>query len=105
LARTLLADSGAGTATSPFDLLLNESDCLACGAYSLSHVRLGGAYSGLFPLYTLRIQITALNFDDDVEVVGVSHMLSGLHGTAAFRFLNRFTYGNFGNSNQFGLER
>jgi hypothetical protein len=25
-------------------------------------------------------------------------------GIACFRFLNRFTYGNFGDPNQFGLE-
>jgi hypothetical protein len=28
----------------------------------------------------------------------------GFGGIACFRFLNRFTYGNFGDPNQFGLE-
>jgi hypothetical protein len=28
----------------------------------------------------------------------------GFEGIAGFRFLNRFTYGNFGNPAEFGLE-
>jgi hypothetical protein len=36
--------------------------------------------------------------------VGVQTPPTGFDGIACFRFLNRFTYGNFGSSTQFGLE-
>jgi hypothetical protein len=37
--------------------------------------------------------------------VAVPVVPEGFQGTAGFRFLNRFDYGNFGNPAQFGLER
>jgi hypothetical protein len=39
----LLADTGAGSSTSAFDLILEESDCLLCGGQPQPSVRLGGA--------------------------------------------------------------
>ena len=42
----LLADTGAGTMASSFDLILEESDCLLCGGLPQMLVRLGGAYAG-----------------------------------------------------------
>ena len=65
---------------------------------------LGGAYVGLYPVYLLRVQIPEIGFDLPVHVVGVPAAPQGFHGIASFRFLNRFTYGNFGNPAEFGLE-
>jgi hypothetical protein len=39
-----------------------------------------------------------------MRAVGVPNAPKGLDGIAGFRFLNRFTYGNFGNALEFGLE-
>jgi hypothetical protein len=102
--RDLVADSGAGSLLSPFELILTEADCLSGGGYLLSTVRLGGAYTGTFPLYSVRVQIPQLPFDERIATVGVPSTMSGFDGLAGFRFLNRFTYGNFGDPNQFGLE-
>ena len=40
----------------------------------------------------------------NLRVVGVPSVPPGFDGIACFPFLNRFTYGNFGDSGQFGLE-
>jgi hypothetical protein len=45
-----------------------------------------------------------LVFDAPLRVVGVPANPQGFEGIAGFRFLNRFTYGNFGNPAEFGLE-
>lgn len=102
--RDLVADSGAGSMHSPFELILNEYDCLASGGNLITTVQLGGAYTGSFPLYGVRVQLPQLGFVQIIQVVGVPSALSGFDGLAGFRFLNRFTYGNFGDPNQFGLE-
>jgi hypothetical protein len=104
ITRTLLADTGGGSNQSAFELILNESDCLSCGGVKFGIVQLRGAFTGLLPVYTLRVQIPLLRFNKNTDVVGVPCVSTGLDGIAAFRFLNRFTYGNFGNSNQFALE-
>jgi hypothetical protein len=44
-----------------------------------------------------------LDLSATVHAVGVPTAPPGLDGIACFRFLNRFTYGNFGNPNEFGL--
>jgi hypothetical protein len=103
LVRHLLADTGAGTALSGFELLLAESDCLRAGGNPVQSVSLGGAYSGTYPVYSVRARIPAIGFDQDVSVVGVTSVPRGLDGLACFRFLNRFTYGNFGDSGRFAL--
>lgn len=96
--------TGAGAQGCGFELLLDEQDCLQCSA-SVSHpVRLGGAYQGLFPTYTVRVQIPVLGFSDDIRAVGIRGRPAGVDGIAGFHFLNRFTYGNFGGRSHFGLE-
>jgi hypothetical protein len=50
------------------------------------------------------VEIPLLGFNDDVLAVGIAKPPIALDGLAAFRFLNRFTYGNFGNRGEFGLE-
>jgi hypothetical protein len=102
--RHLLADTGAGTASAPFELVLDEQDCLATGGIPSQAVFLAGAYSGAYPVYLIRVQIPDLGFDRHLYVVGVPRVPSGLDGIACFRFLNRFHYGNVGDAGQFGLE-
>jgi hypothetical protein len=100
----LLADTGAGAQNISIDLVLEEHDCLLCGVVLFPPIRLGGAYAGSFPVYELRVQIPALGFGRAVRAVGVSSTPAGFDGIACFRFLNRSTYGNFGDPSQFGLE-
>ncbi len=102
--RTLLPDTGAGAWRSRFELLLQDSDCRLCGGTPLGTVTLGRAYKGPHPLYRLQIQIPGLGFDQGIWVVGITAPPAGFDGNACFRFLNRFTYGNFGDPTKFGLE-
>jgi len=104
--RTLLADTGAGSRNAPFELVLSERDCRQFRVWRAGRVNLGGAYAGLFSIYIVRIEIPALAFGGHVTAVAVPAMQlpPGFDGIAAFRFVNRFAYGNFGNSNQFCLE-
>jgi hypothetical protein len=104
LLRTLLADAGAGSLRMAVDLILLEADCLLCVANPSLPVRLGGAYPGSFPTYLLPVRIPALGFGQDIRAVAVRSAPAGFDGIACFRFLNRFTYGNFGDPGQFGLE-
>lgn len=104
LSRNLLADTGAGSSPGRFQLILEEDDCLLCGGLAYPSVALGGAYIGSFPLYDLPVRIPALGFHSTVRAVGVPSVPSGFHGIACFGFLNRFTYGNFADPGQFGLE-
>jgi hypothetical protein len=104
LTRTLLADTGAGSRTSSFQLILEEDDCLLCGGWPDQIVTLGGAYVGSFPTYVVYVQIPALSFYRNLLVVGVPSVPPGFDGIACFSFVNRFTYGNFGDPGQFGLE-
>src|SRR5256885_12970260 len=71
LVRTLLADTGAGTAQSGFELLLDEQDCLLCGGIPLQGVVLGGAYVGPYPAYLVQVRIPMLGFDRPVPAVGI----------------------------------
>ena len=102
--RHLLADTGAGSATGAFELILEENDCLLCGGNPTLMVQLGGAHSGSFPVYGIRVRVPQIGFDDELQVVGVPSLPSGIDGIAGFRFLRRFTFGNFGNPDQFGLD-
>jgi hypothetical protein len=104
VARRLLADTGAGSTQMACELLLEDQDCLSCGGPPVGSIRLGQAFRGPFPLYTIRIQIPELGFDAKVPAAGIIDVPRGFHGLAAFRFLNRFTCGNFGDPGQFGLE-
>jgi hypothetical protein len=100
----MLADSGAGSETAPFELVLDNNDCLACAGHPMGTIQLGGAYTGPFPLYELRVFILNLGFSKRVRAVGVPTAPPNFDGIAGFRFVNRFTYGNFANKAQFGLE-
>jgi hypothetical protein len=102
--RALLADTGAGSQRVDFDLILLERDCLLCKTVPQPAVSLRGAFVGPLPAYVLRVQIPGLGFDQDLRVVGAPSAPAGFDGIACFRFLNRFTYGNFGDPGQFGLE-
>jgi len=104
ISRTLLADTGAGSRGAGIDLLLDENDCLLAGGKPSQIVMLGGSYRGAFPTYVLRVQIPALGFNRKVRAVAIASPPAGFDGIAAFGFINRFTYGNFGDANQFGLE-
>jgi len=55
-------------------------------------------------VYLVETEIPSLGFVDSVPVVGVSQVPQGSDGIAAFKFLNRFHYGNFGNPGSFGLQ-
>jgi hypothetical protein len=102
--RRLLADTGAGSDQSGFELVLDNIDCRQCGGIPCQPVALGGAYSGTFPVFLVRVQISQLGFDGHVRAVGVSQAPPRLDGIACFRFLNRFRYGNLGGPTEFGLE-
>jgi hypothetical protein len=58
----LLADTGAGSTTARFDLVLDESDCLLCGGKPSAMVHLEGAYAGDYPVYQLRVKPPELAF-------------------------------------------
>ena len=103
LLRTLLADTGAGSRRDPFELILDEDDCLQCGGIPTHDVRLGGAFVGSFPLYLVDVEIPELAFLEPLPVVGVPTSPKGFDGLACFRFLSRFHFGNFGNPSKFGL--
>lgn len=49
LIRNLLADTGAGSLLSRFELILDDNDCLLCSGNPLMPLKLGGAYTGSFP--------------------------------------------------------
>jgi hypothetical protein len=102
--RILLADTGAGDARDPFQMLLDEVDCLLCGGKPSQTVNLGGAYNGPHQVYGIPVEIPQLNFRRNLYVVGVAAPPVGFDGIACFRFVNRFTYGNFGDPTRFGLE-
>ena len=104
LQRTLLADTGAGSSTSGFELILDEDDCLLCGGVPESTVKLGGAFTGTYPIYALAVQLPTLGFAKKLRAVGVPSVPAGFDGIGCFAFLNRFHYGNFGDTAVFGLE-
>ena len=102
--RTLLADTGAGSARSGFELILNEQDCVLCDGIPCPTISLGGAYSGVFPVYLIQVRVPQLSFDQSVRAVAVPQTPAALDGIAGYRFLNRFSFGNSGDPAHFGLE-
>src|SRR5437879_346217 len=104
LSRTLLADTGAGSLQRVFDLILEAADCRLCGGTPSQPVRLRGSYGGQFPSFARRVELQALGFAAYVRAVAVPAVTHGIDGIACFPFLNRFTYGNFGDPARFGLE-
>src|SRR5262249_10812049 len=99
----LLVCTAAGPADSPFDLLLEETDCRLCGGQPGPRVRLHGmtCYESSFPSYALPVRIPELAYDDDLTAVAVRAAPPGFDGIACFRFLERFYYGNFGKAGEF----
>ena len=85
-------------------MVLDENDCVSRGGKRMNTAQLGGRLSGTFPVYRLRVQIPQLGFDRRIFALGVPSVPAS-DGIACFRFLNQFTYGNFGDPGQFGLER
>jgi hypothetical protein len=104
ISRRLVADTGAGTRFDAFELILDEEDCLLGGGIFVYEVGLSGAFSGKFPVYLLDVSLPGLLFGDALPVVGAPRVPRGFDGIACFRFLSRFTYGNFGNPDTFVLE-
>jgi hypothetical protein len=102
--RTLLADTGAGNAQAPFEILLEESDCVLCRGSLLKSAPLLGAFTGSHPIYLIPVKIPLLGVNQNVPAIGVPTLAATFDGIACFRFLNRFTYGNFGNRGEFALE-
>jgi hypothetical protein len=104
--RTLLADTGAGNRASPFEFVLSLDDCRRFGRELGAVAELGGAMVGSFLLYSVFVAVAPLAFGREASAVAVPPALlpSGLDGIAGFAFLNRFTYGNFGDPDRFGLE-
>jgi hypothetical protein len=52
----------------------------------------------------VRLPIPILSSDRHLRATAVPPCPAGFDGIADFRFLNRFTYGNFGDPSRFGLE-
>ena len=100
----LLADTGAGASDCPFELVLRKRDCQSFGKRPLHDVKLSGAYRGWHPVCLVFVEIASFGLKLKVPAVGVPTPPKGFDGIAGFRFLSRFTYGNFGDPRQFGLE-
>jgi len=64
---------------------MNRIVCYVAGS-RLSQVVLGGAYSGSFPTYLLRVRISALGFDRFLPVVGISQNPQGSTALLASNF-------------------
>jgi hypothetical protein len=105
-ARTLLADTGAASIQSPFELVLGAADQHRFGGRPHRRVRLGGAIRGTFAVCTVWVEIPGLLRVQPVAAVAVPAAMlpRGLDGIAAFRFLDRFSYGNFADPGAFDLE-
>src|SRR5262245_48717794 len=85
--RRLLADTGAGTAQSGFERLLSPADCRMAGGTASRPVSLRGAFAGQFPVFLIRVQIPALQFDNGVPAVAAAKVPPGFDGIACLRFL------------------
>jgi len=103
---TLLADTGAGPRFSPFEIVLSHADIARFGQEESGFAGVSGALQGQFRVHRVRLQIPSLRVDLAVDALSApsSSLIGGLDGIAAFRFLNSFSYGNFGSPYEFGLE-
>ncbi len=104
--RTLLADTGGGSALTPIHLALSFEDVSRFGGIFRGYVGSGGAIEGNFRVYAMDITIPELNLVSLVNVMAVpaETLPDGLQGIVCFRFLNSFNYGNGGNPAEFVLE-
>ncbi len=106
MSRKLLADTGAGPRFSPFEIVLSHADIARFSIEESGSVGVSGALQGQLQIHKIQLQIPALNVNRFVGALSApaSSLLMGLDGIAAFRFLNLFSFGNFGNPGEFGLE-
>lgn len=102
--RTLLADTGAGTIDSKFELVLTDEDCQLCGGQPFESIDLRGAYRGSHWVYLVHVRIPIIGQNRRFRAVGVETAPPGLDGIACFRFLSNFAFGNFGDRETFGIE-
>ncbi len=105
--RVLLADTGGGARFFPVEIILSQSDIRQFGVeQDIGTVGMGGAIQGEYSVFTVQIEIPTLNLMRRFNAVGVAapFIFPGFDGFALFPFLNAFTYGNFGNPAEFGLE-
>ena len=104
--RILLADTGAGAQKEPVDFVLSKLDGARFGEFFQGTAHSSGAIPGQFAIFVFLISIPALNFHRRCNgmLVPAETLPDGLDGIATFRFLNSFSYGNFGNPREFGLE-
>lgn len=104
--RVLLADTGAGPRFSPFEIVLSHADIARFSMEESGSVGVSGALQGRLQVHKVQLQISALSINRYVSALSApaSSLLMGLDGIAAFRFLNSFSYGNFGSASEFGLE-
>jgi hypothetical protein len=88
------------------DLIVSDVDGGPFGRGPAGTVLLGGAYSGRFPAYWVEVTVPGIGFGGPCVAVAVpvGSLPQQLQGIACFHFLNRFTYGNFGDPDRFGLE-
>ena len=93
-ARTLLADTGAGSARTGMELILSEDDCSRFGMGSAGSLRLGGAFTGSFPAVWIHASVPGTGFSRLCLAVAVpaARLPQRLEGIACYRFLHRFTY-------------
>ncbi len=104
---TLLADTGGGDLNLPFHLILSEEDCKHLSGRSAPPVLLNRPFSGgsrKCQAWQLDAFIPSLGVTQRVIAAAVPAKELPFHGIAVFCFLNIFTYGNFGDGTQFGLE-
>ncbi len=104
--RILLADTGAGARFGPADLILSPRDIEPFAISQTGSAGTSGALQGQYPVFLMELEMPALGIFCSVRVLSVpaTHFFPGFDGIACFRFLNSFTYGNFGNPAEFGLE-
>lgn len=102
----LLADTGAGPRFSPVEIVLSHGDIARFGMEESGSASVSGALQGRLQIYEVELQIPLLSVSRPVRALSApaSSLLMGLDGIAAFRFLNSFSFGNFGNAGEFGLE-
>ncbi len=106
LPRVLLADTGAGNSLNFTELVLSQNDGTRFGGRSLGNMGAGGAVQGVFSIRRVTIEIPALALSRSAPamIVPASQLPQGLDGIVTYRFLNEFSFGNFGDRTTFGLE-
>jgi len=110
--RRMVADTGAGRTLSPFHLILKQSDVREFLLFNdRFSVRLGGALMGTHPCSWVVGGVRGLPLGPLVAVAVPDGdpafrriQKDGAEGIAGMRFLDGFSYGNFGFQGEFGIE-